>query len=243
MNLLSIIKMDTIFMNSKNSQTSKPHVLILKFTDKLDLRRGENRIALSNLSIYYTWKNIKSSYNNNKFKISAPTWNDKFELPDGSYSVSDIQDYFEYILKVHGENTDNPSVEIYVNKIENRIIFRTKNGYSLEPLIPETMKLLGSPKNKITKDKSGENVPHLEIAEVVLVHCNIVNNYYQQNSRVLYTFVPNTTFGSLLEMSPANHIFVKTFNSEFQDIKVSFTDQNSQPLKIEDRINLTLVIK
>ena len=91
--------MDTIFMNSKNSKTSKPHVLILKFTDKLDLRRSENRIALSNLSIYYTWKNIKSSYNDSKFKISAPTWNDKFELPDGSYSVSDIQDYFEYILK------------------------------------------------------------------------------------------------------------------------------------------------
>ena len=98
-------------MNSKNSQTSKPHVLILKFTDKLDLRRSENRIALSNLSIYYTWKNIKSSYNNNKFKISAPTWNDKFELPDGSYSASNIQDYFEYILKKHGENIDNPSVK------------------------------------------------------------------------------------------------------------------------------------
>ena len=84
-------------MNSKNSQTSKPQVLILKFTCKLDFRKDENRIALSNLSIYYTWKNIKSSYNNNKFKISAPTWNDEFELPDGSYSVSDIQDYFEYI--------------------------------------------------------------------------------------------------------------------------------------------------
>ena len=101
-------------MNSKNSQTSKPHVLILKFTDKLDLRRGENRIALSNLSIYYTWKNIKSSYNNNKIKTSAPTWNDKFELPDGSYSVLDIQDYFEYILKKHGENIDNPLGKIYV---------------------------------------------------------------------------------------------------------------------------------
>ena len=84
-------------MNSENSKTSEPHVLILKLTDKLDLRRGEKIIASSNLSIYYTWKNIKNSYNNNKFKISAPTWNDKFELPDRSYSVSDIQDYFEYI--------------------------------------------------------------------------------------------------------------------------------------------------
>ena len=118
-------------MNSENSKTSEPHVLILKLTDKLDLRRGEKIIALSNLSIYYTWKNIKSSYNNNKFKISAPTWNDKFELPDGSYSVSNIQDYFEYIFKKHGENIDKPSVKIYVNKIENRITFKIESGYSL----------------------------------------------------------------------------------------------------------------
>ena len=90
--------MDTIFLNSENRKTPKPHVLVLKFTDKLDLRIGKKVITLSNLSIYYTWKNIKSSYNNNKFKISAPTWNDEFELPDGSYSVSDIQDYFECIL-------------------------------------------------------------------------------------------------------------------------------------------------
>ena len=117
------IKMNTIFMNSENSKTSEPHVLILTFTDKLDLRRGEKIIALSNLSIYYTWKNIKSSYNNNKFKISAPTWNEKFELP---YSVSNIQDYFEYILKKHGENTDSPFITTYVNKIENRIAFKIK---------------------------------------------------------------------------------------------------------------------
>ena len=105
------------------------------------------------------------------------------------------------------------------------------------------MKLLGSTENKITKNKNGENVPYLEITEVVLVHCIIANNGYQQDSRVLYTFVPNKPFGSLLEISPTNHIFLKTFNSEFSDIKVWFTDQNSQPLEIEDRINLTLVIK
>ena len=103
------------------------------------------------------------------------------------------------------------------------------------------MKLLGSTENKITKDKNSENVPHLEITEVVLVHCNIVNNDYQQDSRVLYTFVSNKPFVSLLEISPTNHIFLKTFNSEFQE--VWFTDQNSRPLEIEDRINLTLVIK
>ena len=177
--------MDTIFMNSENSKTSKPHVLVLKLTNKLDLRIDKKIIALSNISIYYTWRNIKSSYNNNKFKISAPTWNDEFELPDGSYSVSDIQDYFEYILKKHGENTDKPSVQIYVNKIENRVTLKIKDGHSLELLTPETMKLLGSTENKITKDKNGENMPHLEIAEVVLVHCNSVNNDYQQDSRVL----------------------------------------------------------
>ena len=104
-------------MNSENSKTSEPYVLILKLTDKLDLRKGEKSIALSNLSIYYKRKNIKRSYNNNKFEISTPTWNDTFELPDGSYSVSDIRDYFEYTLKKHGENINNLSIRIYVNKI------------------------------------------------------------------------------------------------------------------------------
>ena len=137
-------------MNSEKKKNSESPVLILKLTNTLDWRLGEKVIALSNLSIYYTWKNTKSSYNNNKFKISAPTWNYKFELPDGSYSVSDIQDYFEYILKKHGEDIDKPSVQIYVNKIENRVTFKIKNGYSLELLTPETMKLLGSTKNKIT---------------------------------------------------------------------------------------------
>ena len=188
-------------------------------------------------------ENIKSSYNNSKFKISAPTWNDKFELPDGSYSISDIQDYFEYILKKHGEDIDKPSVQIYVNKIENRVTFKIKNGYSLELLTLETMKLLGSTENKITKDKSGENVPHLEITEVVLVHFNIVNNDYQQDSRVLYTVVLNKPFGCLLEISPTSLIFLKTFNSEYDKIIEWFTDQKSKPLEIEDRINLAMVIK
>ena len=104
------------------------------------------------------------------------------------------------------------------------------------------MKLLGSTKSKITKDKNGENVSHLEITEVVLVHCNIANNDYQQNPRILYTFVPNKPFGSLLESSPKNHIFLKTFNSEFQEIKVCFTDQNRQSLEVEDKTKLTLII-
>ena len=235
--------MDTIFMNSENSRTSGNHILVLNLTDKLDLRRGQKTVALSNLSIYYTWKNIKSSYNNNKFKISAPTWNEEFELPDGSYSISDIQDYFGYILKKHSESVDNPSIRIYVNKIENRITFKIKSGYYLELLTPETMKLLVSTESKITRNKNGENVPHLEVVELVLVHCSPINNDYQQDSRILHTFVPNKAFGSLLEILPTNHVFLKTFNSEFQEIRIWFTDQTSTPLEVEDRINVTLIIK
>ena len=161
---------------------------------------------------------MKSSYNNNKFKTSAPTWNDT--LSDGLYSVSDTQDYFEFILEKHKENINEPSVQTCFNRIENKITFKIEDGYSLELLIPETMKLLGSTKNKITKDKNDENVPHLEITAVVLVHCDIVNNDYQQDSQVLYTFVPNKPFGSFLEISPSNHIFLKTFISEYNEIKV-----------------------
>ena len=155
--------MNTIFMNSENSRNSQYHVLVLKLADKLDLRRGQKSVTLSYLSICYTWKNIKSSYKNNKLKISAKTWSNTFELPDGSYSVADIQDYFEYILKKHGESIDDPSIKIYVSKIENRITFKIKTGYYLELLTPESLKLLGSTKSKITKDKKGENVPHLKL--------------------------------------------------------------------------------
>ena len=118
--------------------------------------------------------------------MSAPIWNEEFELPDGSYS---ILDYFEHILKKHGEN---PSVSIYINETENRITFKIKTGYYLELLMPKMMKLFGSTKNSITKDENGEVVPHLEITAVVLVHCYTVNNDYQP---VLYTFVPSKSFG------------------------------------------------
>ena len=105
------------------------------------------------------------------------------------------------------------------------------------------MKLLGSTESKITKNRNGENVPNLEVVELVLVHCNLVNNDYQQDSRILFTFVPNKSFGSLLEISPKNHVFLKTFNSEFQKVKMWFTDQTNKPLELEDKINITLIIK
>ena len=151
-------------------------------------------MALANLSIYYTWKNITFEYNNNKLKISAPTWNDTFDLPDGSYSIAKIQDYFEFIIKKHETLTENPPVQIYVNRIKNRIVFKIKTGYTLELLIPETMKLLRSTKRDVDKDKDGENVPKLESAEVVLVNCNLVKNDYQQTNLIWTVNKYFTTF-------------------------------------------------
>ena len=166
-------------MNTENSKTSEPHRFKLDLGDKLNLKDPKKNMALAYLSIYCTWKNIKSEYNNNKFKISAPIWNDTFDLPDGSYSNSDIQDYFEFIIKKHKILTENPPVQIYLNKIKSRIVSKTKTGYKLELLTPETMKLLGSTKKDVDKDKDRENVPKLESVEVVLVHCNLVKNDYQ----------------------------------------------------------------
>ena len=141
-------------MNTENSKTNESNKFIYQFTDKLNLKTtNDKNIGLVNLSIYYTWKNIKSVYNNNKCKISAPTWNDEFDLLDGLYSISDIQDYFEFIIKKHETLAENPPIQIYLNKIKNRIVFKIKTGYKLEVLSLETMKLLGSTKKDIDKDK------------------------------------------------------------------------------------------
>ena len=146
------------------------------------------------------------------------------------------------MFKKHGEKTVNPSLRIYINKTENRTSFKIKTGYYLKLLMPETMKLLGNNRSKITKNENGENVLNLEISEVVLIHSNIVDNNYQRSSRVLYTFVPNKLFGQLLNISPKTVIFLKTFISKFSYIEVWFTDRNSNPLEMEDKINITLVI-
>ena len=209
----------------------------------LILKILKKNIALANLSIYYTWKNIKTEWNNNKSKISASTWNETFDLPDGSYSIADIQDYFEFIIKKHETLSENPSIQIYPNKIKNRIIFKIKNGYKLELLTPETMKLLGSTKKVVNKDKNGKNVPKLEIVEVVLVvHCYLVKNDYQHTSMVLFTFVPNKKFGQLINISPHAFTMMNTVNTEFSYVEVWFTDQSSKALEIEDNVNLTLII-
>ena len=230
-------------MNTLNSKTNESNKFICQFTDNLNLKNPDKNMVLTNLSIYYTWKNIKSEYNNNKFKISAPTWNDEFNLLDRSYSVSDMQDYFLiYIIKKRETIADNPPVQIYMNKIKNRIVFKIKTGYKLELLTEETIQLLGSSKKDIDENKDGEIVPKLETVDVVLVHCILVNKGYQQSSKVLFTFVPNKLFGQLITITPHSPAMLKTANAKFSFIEIWFTDQNTRPLEIEDNVNITLII-
>ena len=234
--------MEPFFMNTKNSKTNESHRFKYDLIDKLDLKNPNKNMTLGSLSIYYTWKNVKSTYNNNKFKISAPTWNETFDLSDGSYNIPKIQDYIEYIIKKHETIGENAPILIYANTINNRIVFKIKTGYILELLSKETLKLLGSTKDA---DENSENVPRLENVEVALVHCNLVNkhrDYYQQASRILFTFVPNKQYGQLISISPNPLIFLKTMNTEFSEIEIWFTDQNNNSLEIEDNVNISLII-
>ena len=194
-------------MNTKNSKTNESHMFKYDLVDKLDFKNPNKNMALTNLSIYYTWKNVKSIYNNSKFKISAPTWNETFDLPVGSYNIPVIQNYFEYIIKKHETIADTAPILIYANYIINRIVFNIKTGYKLELLSEETMKLLGSTSSIINKDKNSDAVPKFKNVEVVLVHCNLVNDSYQQHLRVLFTFVPNKQYGQLISISAHSLVF------------------------------------
>ena len=138
--------METIFMSMKNSKTNEPHKFVLNLSQRLDLGSSNKFVALQNLSIHYTWKNIKKHYKNNKHEMIAPTWNDEFEFRDGSYSVSYIQDYIECIIKKHESLTTIPPVHVYINRINNRLVFKIKDGYKLELQTPESINLFGSTK-------------------------------------------------------------------------------------------------
>ena len=167
-------------MNTESSKTNEAHRFRLSLADKLNLKDPSKNMALANLSVYYTWRNIKSAHNNNKFKVFAPTL------------------------------AENPPVQIYPNKIKNRIVFKVKTGCKLELLSSETMKLLGSTKKDVDQDKDREDAPKLESAEVVLVYFNLVSNNYQQASKVLLTFVPNKQFGQLINISPHSLTMLST---------------------------------
>ena len=177
--------MGITFMNTENSKTNESHKFALTLSQRLDLRRSDKHFALQNLSIYYTWKNIRNQYENNKLKIIAPTWNDEIELRDSFYSVSDIQDYIEFIMKENETLTTISPIHVYINIINNRSVFKIKDGYRTELQRPETMTLFGSTRKLIEKTKAEKII---ELIEVVLVQCNFVVNRYQQKSEVLYTF-------------------------------------------------------
>ena len=229
-------------MNTANSKANHSNKFVYNFTDKLNLKNPNKNIALANLCIYYIWKNVKSDYDNNKFKILAPTWNDAFDVPDGSYSIAALQNYCEYIIKKHETIADVSPVLIYVNEINNGIVFKIKSGYKLELLLKETMKLLGSTSNSIDKDKNSELVPKLESVDLLLGHSNLVNNTYQQVSKVLFMIVPNKRYGQLITVSPHMLIMLKAVNTEFSFIEIWFTDQDNRPLEIEYSVNISLIV-
>ena len=164
-------------------------------------------------------------------------------MPDGSYSIADILDYFEFIIKKHETSTENPPLQIYANKIKNRRVFKIKTRYKLELLSSEPMKLLGSTKIDVDQDKDGEDMPKLESVEVVLVHCNIVSISYPQTSKILFTFETNKQFEQLINIAPHLLTMLGTTNIDFSFIEVWFTDQNSERLEIEDNVNLKLIIR
>ena len=147
------MKIETIFINTENSKTNELHRFRLSLADKVNLKNPNKNMTLANLNIYYTWKNIKSAYSDNKFKTSAPTWNDTFDLTDGSYSITDIQNHVEFIIKKYETLVENLPVQVYPNKIKNRIVFKVKTGYKWELLSPEIRRLLGSTKKMLIEIK------------------------------------------------------------------------------------------
>ena len=229
-------------MNIENIKTNESNKFIYQFTDKLNLKNPNKNMALANLSIYYTWKTLN---------LNITTINLEFLLQLGIVPLFCLMDRILFLiykiilstlLKNQETTADNPPVQIYVDKIKNRIVFKIKTGYKLELLSKETIQLLGSSKKDIDQNKDGENVPKLESVEVALINCNLVNNNYEQASKVLFTFVPNKQFGQLITITPHSPTMLKTTDAEFSFIEVWFTDKNNRSLEIGDNFNITLII-
>ena len=201
---------------------------------------------MSDLSIHYTWHNIKEQYNNNKFRLSGPTWSKDVTLPDGSYEIYQIQNYFlDEVIKKHEssvKSNEQSPILIFANRILNRVVLRIKTGYKLELLTNETMRLIGDGPI-IDTTKNGENVPKLEIVRSVLVFCNLVQNVNLQDSKLLFSFVPNSRFGSLLSITPQVLKYCNTVDSIFDYIKVLFIDQSGRPLEIDDDITVSIIMR
>ena len=234
--------METICMNSENSKTNETHRFKLDLNDKLYLKNRNKNLALANC-VFIT---LGKTSNQNTTAINL-TFQHQLGMilliyPMVLILLRIFTITLNLSLKKHETLTENPAVQIFPNKIKNRIVFKIKTAYKLELLTPETMKLLGSAKKDVDKDSDGENVPQLEYVQVVLVHCNLVKNDFQHTSKVLFTFVPNKQFGQLINISPHSLTMMNTVNTEFSFVEVWFTDQGSKALEIEDKVNLTLTI-
>ena len=251
--------MDTIFMNSTNSKTPKANRLTLRLQSKMDLSVRKKSVALANLSIYYSWKNISPELKNDKLIIGNEKATQEWTVPiiSGSYSAKTLSDYIIGAIKENKDKEkdsfwnktkargDNPEevFKLYHDRVRNRTAYIIEEGYYIKLPTKEIRDMLGISKRKIGGSNYGDLVPQIEPVTAVLVHCNIVDNDYQRDSKLLYSFVPDKPFGSLLSVEPKSERFTKTFGGGFYDISVWFTDQAGHELDIEDAISLTLVIK
>lgn len=229
--------MDTVVLTTANSSTSEPHKYSYKLTNTMHLKG--HYICLSNLSIYYTWKNIKDSYDNNTmaYRVIDKDRTVRMKLPDGSYSINDINNYLHMtmIQQNDAEKEDYP-ISIYPNSTYNRVSITMKPNFKL--ILGQGMaRVLGFSENTITSSSNGDFVPKLERVETVLVHCNLAQNSFTQDSSLIFSFVPDNVFGSQLHQKPNFPLWRQTTkNSEISEIDIWFTDQLYRPLEIEDNL-------
>ena len=234
--------MNSIFLRTENSITNQSNVFRLNFRNKINLHN--KLIALTSMTCYYTWKNITRKLNNGHYIIDVlkPRKRVSVDIPDGSYTVESLSAYFQYILEKNDLIKD--AIVLIPNRTLNRITIKIKENYALELLTPETRKFIGTPHSRFhTGEYTATEIPQVEYVENVLVHCNLVYNNYQLDSELLYSFTPDASPGSLLHIHPNEFIFCNCKDSQFSYIEIKLTDQNENPIEIEDNVTFTLVIK
>jgi hypothetical protein len=250
--------MNTIVLTNSNAGTARKYKLSSKLNNPMRLKNSY--VCISDISIYYSWPNIKDSYGNNKCTYKRTIDNKEFPItiPDGSYEIEDINNYIHHIMKNNGDNEDKEKkypIELYANNIYQRVTIVTKDKYILELPIDGLGKVLGFtkvPEPGIknvyigqNKQQNGDTIPQVERVESVSVHCNLVNNIYQLDNSLIYSFTPDKSFGSLLNIKPNFPFWRNTrSNTDINEIEIWFTDQNNIPLDIEDpKIRVELQIK
>ena len=235
--------MDTIVLTTANSKTiDESHKYSYKLTNAM--RLDDHYICLSNLSMYYTWRNIKASYGNNKMRYhigpdDGATGKQYVDvvLPDGSYSIRDINNYLHMQMIANKDTTkDDYPISIYSNSTLNRVSIVTRPGCKID-LSDGMAEFLGFSDGVINNSSHGDLVPKIERVETVMVHCNVAQNNFTQDSNLIFSFVPDTPFGTQLHKRPNFPLWRQARkNSDIREIDIWFTDQLYRPLEIEDNI-------